>query len=209
MLISTFLLIRLYLKYRNGEKVKIGGFFIFVLLAEKCVLFSIFGWKSNIIMIIKIVSLIISVNIMLELDPIEQLGNKILFWLFMMPFYIWFLCKPQTLWYRVSKITEDIFFDIEVYLKNSAFGSISSASISLIIVLSLGSVLILLFFIRFCLDIPVLLDISFQEMSFSKAISSILFQNSSENCFINRSFGKIRLFPIYVQVFTTISNDST
>lgn len=88
MLISTFLLIRLYLKYRNGEEVKIGGFFLFVLLAEKCVLFSIFGWKSIIIMIIKIVSLIISVNIMLELDPIEQLGNKILFWLFMMPFYI-------------------------------------------------------------------------------------------------------------------------
>ena len=88
MLISTFLLIRLYLKYRNGEKVKIGGFFLFVLLAEKGVLFSIFGWKSIILMIIKIVSLIISVNIMLELDPIEQLGNKILFWLFMMLFYI-------------------------------------------------------------------------------------------------------------------------
>ena len=61
---------------------------LFVLLAEKGVLFSIFGWKSIILMIIKIVSLIISVNIMLELDPIEQLGNKILFWLFMMLFYI-------------------------------------------------------------------------------------------------------------------------
>ena len=120
-----------------------------------------------------------------------------------------FLGKPQLFIHRVSKKHGNIFFDIEVYLKNRAFGSISSASISLVIVLSLGSVLILLFFIRFCLDIPVLLDISFHDIFFSKAISSILFQNSSENCFINRSFGKIRLFPIYVQEFTTISNDST
>ena len=89
-----------------------------------------------------------------------------------------FLGKHQLLTHRVSRKYGNIFFDIEVYLKNSAFGSISSASISLIIVLSLGSVLILLFFMRFCLDMPVLLDISFQEMSFSKAISSILFQNS-------------------------------
>ena len=89
-----------------------------------------------------------------------------------------FLGKHQLLTHRVSKKYGNIFFGIEVYLKNSVFGSISSASMSLIMVLNLGSVLILLFFMRFCLDIPVLLEISFQEMSFSKAMSSILFQNS-------------------------------
>ena len=44
---------------------------------------------------------------------------------------------------------------------------------------SLGSVRHLLFFVRFCLDIPLLLEISFYEMSFSLAILSTFAQNLS------------------------------
>ena len=44
---------------------------------------------------------------------------------------------------------------------------------------SLGSVRHLLFYVRFCLDIPLLLEISFHEMSFSLAILSTFAQNLS------------------------------